>query len=377
MLQTLLASLVIHSVPAAPILAPHADTLDFSLSAEPVLTIGSTDGDAEQWGRVAGVLRLPSGNIVVADEMNHRLGLYDGSGRHIASAGREGEGPGEFRIVMPPMHCGGDSIQVWDPALDRLTVFAPDLSESRTRSAAGLRAGSVSGPFPPRPSWMGCTPGGVYVTKVRSIDIPPPEPGPVSTLARIDVASESGVTASVGPLVGDERYFLGSSLGPRPLGRTTLVALGRDRIYIGTGEDFSVDVYSSEGVPMGSIQDGVARRRITDSMIAALDGPDAAEYPEFLPAYADLKVDPEGRLWIQEYPAPTDERVTWRAYDPDGTPVGRLHLPAELDVHQFGTDFVLGVEHDALGLATVVMYGVTWAESRHLRRPLQESPAVR
>lgn len=42
MLQTLLASLVIHSVPGAAMLVPHADTLDFSLSAEPVLTIGST-----------------------------------------------------------------------------------------------------------------------------------------------------------------------------------------------------------------------------------------------------------------------------------------------------------------------------------------------
>ena len=38
-------------------------------------------------------------------------------------------------------------------------------------------------------------------------------------------------------------------------------------------------------------------------------------------------MDPEGRIWIGDSPPPTDPERRWTVLEPDGRPVGVLHLP--------------------------------------------------
>ena len=60
-------------------------------------TIGRLDGPPEYvFGRITDAGFDAGGRLYVLDEMNHRLRVFDHAGVHIASAGREGKGPGEF-----------------------------------------------------------------------------------------------------------------------------------------------------------------------------------------------------------------------------------------------------------------------------------------
>jgi hypothetical protein len=66
----------------------------------PDLTIGTEDGPEEEvLGRVLDVAVDSDYNIYVVDSGFSKVRIYDRSGKHIRSFGREGEGPGEFGLL--------------------------------------------------------------------------------------------------------------------------------------------------------------------------------------------------------------------------------------------------------------------------------------
>lgn len=58
--------------------------------------------------------------------------VFDLQGRFVANLGREGEGPGEFRGGSAMQVSRGDSLLLIDTALQRLSVFGPDLELARS-----------------------------------------------------------------------------------------------------------------------------------------------------------------------------------------------------------------------------------------------------
>src|SRR5687768_145368 len=83
---------------AAPVWTDSAHA--WRVETEPVVTIGVVEGAPEyQLFRVRHALRLDDGSILVADGGSRELRFYDSTGRHIRSIGRDGEGPGEFRVI--------------------------------------------------------------------------------------------------------------------------------------------------------------------------------------------------------------------------------------------------------------------------------------
>lgn len=67
------------------------------LSGQVDLTIGSADGTGpDVFGRIGGVLELPDGRIVVSDLQANEIRVFDESGEHAFTFGREGEGPGDL-----------------------------------------------------------------------------------------------------------------------------------------------------------------------------------------------------------------------------------------------------------------------------------------
>ncbi len=70
------------------------------LSQEPVTHIGGMEGDPNQeLFRVRGAIRLTNGNIVVANAGTSELRFFRADGSYLRSAGGDGDGPGEFRVV--------------------------------------------------------------------------------------------------------------------------------------------------------------------------------------------------------------------------------------------------------------------------------------
>lgn len=102
------------------------------LNLREVVRLGSLDGEHDAFGRVMDAALDSRGRIIVADDLSHRVVVFARDGEYIGRLGRRGRGPGEFESPWKVAVDARDSIFVWDMALGRINVFAPDLSFARS-----------------------------------------------------------------------------------------------------------------------------------------------------------------------------------------------------------------------------------------------------
>jgi len=96
----------------------------WSLSELPLLEIGVFEGDpAYELHEAGSSVRLPGGEIVVANTGSQEIRFYSPDGSHIRSVGGEGSGPTEFRWPSRIWHWGVDSLRVWDEWLRRFSFM--------------------------------------------------------------------------------------------------------------------------------------------------------------------------------------------------------------------------------------------------------------
>jgi hypothetical protein len=340
----------------------------WTITQDPIMEIAPSDGDGGRpWGRIVGVSRLSSGRVVVSDGLNRELSLYTPDGDLIQRKGGSGEGPGEFRILMAPMLCGGDSVYVWDPAQGRVSVFDQDLEYVRQFRDSEVRSG-----FPELARWhpekMTCNGSGVFITTARSVAQMPRVEGPARVDMRVEVFSQGSPMAVVGPIPGDDLYLAANTLAPRPLGKKTTVSVSQDRLYVGTADSFSVGVYSLHGDRLGPVVDTVQSVEISNDKLDAYLSSRAEEhrsfyanleYPGTFPSYSDLETDPDGNLWVEVYRPPGERRTTWRVYHREGQFVAALDVPEGFKVFEVGVDYLLGVGRDDLDVERVLMFGIS------------------
>ena len=68
-----------------------------TLAAEPSFNVGLADGPEEYlFSQIAGAVRLRDGGVVVAVQGYHQIRRFGPDGGHLWTAGRQGQGPGEF-----------------------------------------------------------------------------------------------------------------------------------------------------------------------------------------------------------------------------------------------------------------------------------------
>jgi hypothetical protein len=84
---------------------------------------GGADG-AFVFGRVRGGVERGDGTIWIIDDLFHQIHVFDSTGRHQASWGREGEGPGEFETPLDLVVGETGSIASWDPGNRRVDIWA-------------------------------------------------------------------------------------------------------------------------------------------------------------------------------------------------------------------------------------------------------------
>ena len=358
----LLTPLAIREAVTGPVGQEH-----WRLSSEPKLEIGSRSGEvAYTWGSVVGVTRLVSGQIVVVDQVNRELSWYDSTGKHERTVGGQGEGPGEFLGTMPPLKCSADSVFIWDPGLGRITVF-----DSHGTYGRILRDSSLNREPTQTSGWrfdrIACNSGKVFAMTFASPNMGPLREGPTQVDVRLLVVREGEEGIVLGPFPGDDRYILRGNLFPQPLGKKTQIAIGSSRVFVGTAEAFQVRVFSLDGQEVGIIRDDVTPIAVTDDVIDAFLATypedrramwSSIQYPDYLPSYSSLLVDPDGCLWVEEYRLPGQNRSKWRVYDIDGNLESTLVLPQGFQLYEVGTDYALGVRKDELDVEYVQLYAL-------------------
>jgi hypothetical protein len=86
----------------------------WTLSAQPLVDIGSGEDSLYELATVMGAARLSDGSIAVANMGSSNIRVYDARGRYVRAIGRRGQGPGEFRQVMGLERRPGDTLAVID-----------------------------------------------------------------------------------------------------------------------------------------------------------------------------------------------------------------------------------------------------------------------
>lgn len=91
------------------------------------LSIGDlTGGEAYLLGSIWDLAMTEDGDIWVYDSYLKRIRSFDRNGEFLRYVGRGGEGPGEYRYVLAMDRYPDDTMVTWDPNIGRLTRFSPE-----------------------------------------------------------------------------------------------------------------------------------------------------------------------------------------------------------------------------------------------------------
>lgn len=80
--------------------------------------------------------------------------------------------------------------------------------------------------------------------------------------------------------------------------------------------------------------------------------------PKYLPAYRAIFTNGNGALFVVTSPL-GDGITELQAFDRQGTTIGEVHIPVDLEVFEIGTDYLLGMSADAEGEQQLVVYSLT------------------
>jgi hypothetical protein len=345
------------------------------LTAEPLLTIGVTEGDpGYQLSDVVGAVRMPSGLVVVADGGTQEIRVFTAEGTLVRRVGGRGEGPGEFSGLSGMGRGPSGALWAYDFTLRRISWLYP--SDESLRSA-------TLGPEPPVLSPVGALPDGSFVLKqlwgaqgVASATHTGLRRDPVAYV-RFDPSGALLDTLALVPgrevvisLEGDRGV-----MSTPPFGRTSLGGILDGRVLIGSQTRFELEEWTPDGTLKRVLRLPDIDLRVTEEDIqryaehrrsTASPGEEArvereladVEVPELRPAYGELLVDGAGNLWIGRWEADGSPARAWTVLDATGTWLVSVGTPSDLQVRDIGEDWVVGVARDELDVERVVLYGL-------------------
>ncbi|MFC1662086.1 hypothetical protein ACFL3S_11665 [Gemmatimonadota bacterium] len=360
------------------------------IGTEPSLKIGVREGEEfYQFSVIVGAVTLSDGRIVVLEgrTASKELRWFAPDGTHLSTAGGAGEGPGEFRSPGELLRLPGDTLLVRDgtisfPSLD----FFNGVGEFIERIQPIPDLLPLSGPDGGIPaevidSGILLRDGTVLIqTFFMSTEIDPP-PGAFRNpyrLLRVDQSGTEVKVDTIGRFQGVEFFTtdVGQGLVPFriPFGAVEITASCEDRIYIVeslTGEVLAFD-YGGElreifrsAIPGRTITDEDYERE-KEAVINFEPRYDNRAFVERLfraiphrtetPAVGGLMVDVDGNLWLERYRIKEDQPREWLVLGPDGSFQASVVGPAGFVPYEIGTDYVLGVWEDELGIPYVHRY---------------------
>jgi hypothetical protein len=352
-------------------------TIDF----DPVLDLGGPDGPPEaQFYMITGAVVLPDGRIVIGHRGTNELLFFSSEGTFLEAHGGEGGGPGEFWGLYRLWLLRPDSLVVYDDLERRVSIF--DAGGRFIRSWKPQLPGGELVRFTPV-SLMGD--GSVMLgTRPRGWEIPRGASRDSLVLRRFD--REGSHLDSIGVFPWRERYrpipkqtgnySSATWIASQPFGRNARSGPYQDGFFIGRSEVYEVEAYSPGGGLQRLIRQPVTNRPVASQDISALKrdwlGDDAEDwmrsdygkwvatmdFPETMPPYGPIKEDLEGNLWVWHYDPPGNPVDSVTVFDPDGRMLGTIPTPQSLVVFQIGADYLLSFTRDEMDREHIQLFRI-------------------
>jgi hypothetical protein len=337
------------------------------VSAEPTLQIGSADGDpAMQLHRVRTVRRSVGGDVYVLNSGTHEVRVYSSTGQHLRTIGREGGGPGEFRVPLNLWHVA-DTLLVVD--LDRASFF----------DAAGnfVRTASFGTTAPRHLFEDGRFLRVGFAAGQNTFELAYSRP----RMAIIRSSLDFSVTDTVAELGGSELYRIspdgrGISSYPAPFGRQRMVSVHGNSILTGDGSTFEVRQLDADGRLVRIMRrpgapaavDAASIRAFEQAMLETTVSDLQRQrwnqlfrewnYPDSQPVYDQLLASTAGDVWVRHFAIGQQPTARWSVFDPAGRWLGEVTTPGDLVVMELGEDHVVGLWMDDFGVEYVRVYTI-------------------
>jgi len=350
----------------------------FTLSAEPVLSIGSMADDPEyQLFQVAGGTRLADGRIVLVNRGSQELRVYGADGTFSHAFGAAGSGPGEYESPRLVGRLPGDSLLVYDTSHRRLSVVQVDAGWARSfpmpQEAGGFPV--PQGAFSDGTQVYG---GGLYFSSADG-GFPTGTFQNDSQYASVDRSGSPVTELGAWPSfqmygkVTESGSFSARSL---PFGWGTSVAVGPNRLYLARGDRYEVRAHRPDGSLDRIIRLDRERPPVTDADVEQYvadeledaDSPNERRQfeslmtelpvPDRMPALSNMIVDALGNLWVQNYTGPRTRNPEWTVFDREGRIRGTVRTPDRTQVLEIGQDYLLGRVSDELDVEYVRLWSL-------------------
>lgn len=333
----------------------------WTIGDAPSLAIGREDGpQAYIFGRISQVLELSEGWLVV-DSDAAELRVFDKSGVHIRTIGREGRGPGEFLQVSGVL-LSEDSLLVLDGAMQRLSVLTTDGQVVRT-----VELEPTGDPYFPLRLYrlMGTLDGNlVLMAKAWPSDM---RPQPVTywdageTLLYTPDGKRKGV---VGEPSGMDTYSTPQRAGGVVYGRYSSGAVANQTIAMTDGGSPEFRMYDRVGPPRAVVRWNVPRVRVNADIVQEfreVRGDPQWGAAEYNPVVSNLIGDSEGSIWVEpwsdRWAESSNRQRAWQVFSDDGRWLGEVMVPSHLRPEVINRTSVAGVWRDPrTGVETVRVY---------------------
>ena len=345
--------------------------LPWRVGAEPAVAIGEVVGEeAYLLHRASDATILPDGRIVIANTGSNELRVFDAAGVHLATWGREGEGLGEFTSLSRVEPWPGDSVVAWNNSTWVISVFDAEgvLGRSFTlESEAGalepravLQDGSILGR-------TGEVTGDGYRRSQETYELRGGEGA-----SPVEFGAHPGQESHIGRVSGIVH------MGLLPFGRSLWEAQWGELVILTTDDNYEIRAYDPSTGALARIvrreheNRAPTREEVDEALEAALEragltgqhleihrrGYGIMPLVEQYPAFSNLLTDPMDHLWVREATLPGMDRPAplWTVFDPEGRALGFIETPGGLTVYEIGTDYLLGLATDEMGVESVQLW---------------------
>lgn len=352
-----------------------------AIEAEPILSVGHVPGDTiHELYRVVSPFLHPDGRLVVPLASTQTLRVFGADGEFRMSLGGPGEGPGEFRAISAAWS-RGDTIEVFDSRLVRITRFLPD---------GGIDVVTLVGP-PAQSAVPGTVPDGWILSRVTASN--EQRSAAATASGRDDIVIDhfrrDGLhAAEVARTEGILRVNVPGGSGPGPLSPRCVLRVHDGRVYVGETQTPVLRVLEPDGSlhaelswepdappPISAVLEEVIDVAVTRAPAGRAEVTrlrlETVPAPAQLSVWWDFLVDPEGFIWLRPFEplrhaaalgglgpgsylmGNNAQGGRWWILSSAGDKVGEIEIPSDLSPVQILGDALVGIRHDSLGVESV------------------------
>ena len=348
------------------------------------------DGHESVLSQVTNVAVSRDGTIAISERPAQTIRFFNSEGELLDESFRQGEGPGEFRVVAS-LGWVADTLWVFDFRLDRITLISPDRQLARTfPTPTPARPG---GPNPSGiPEYRRVQPEALYTSgsTVAHLYSPigdPSEEFPEGESIYGLVSSDGVIQEIVARIPPSPSRFVYQGEGmavnmPYPFAIETFFSVAPDGsrivlVDVSVEEESGAVVEALALAPTGDtiydvdipVEASPIPSHVVDSMmdvhleaLEQIGGSVGRAYrsqayvPPVYPPVMGVVVSADGGVWLKM--RDTEEGRPYYILDPDGRPAGRVLVPNNVEIRAADRTHVWAVEKDELDVPSILRFRI-------------------